>query len=1201
MNDDIIQLQIQPEILNTNADQFAKDVSNTFSDIAKRISALFKQVDTSSMTKSVTNTMSGIIKAYDKAESAATKFTETVIASQLYDEAVENLQKIQDKLKEVQASYKYSEQWANHIADMDPGKLMTEFRQAGHFITRDTATKAIADAKEYVLQLEILRTKEDALNVEMQQLNDIMDESDTRFRAARAAMLTLEGGINSLQSTIESASAIAEQSEIVPEDASVKAQRLVSILSRVRSILSGVGQVASKAFSVMRSMVNSVVRALSSLHTKLKQVFKQFNKGHRGLNLDTKKLTKTFIQFGLGARSAYFLIRRLRTEFIKAMKEMASKFPEINAQISQFTMLVKGYKGSLITMLQPIITAVIPVLSQLLSLLTQLNFRLAEFFATLTGQHVIYKATADNVDYANSLDGVADAADKANDKLGEYDNLLVIGQDTAGSGGSGGGSSASDLGYSFEEEEIGVSEFAQKLKEAWSNADFGGVGEIVAEKLNSIIDAIDLWITTKLQPKGEEWAQAVAQIINGFFSKIDADEAGETVANFFNALFNIVNTFATTVDWAQVGTKVGNAIVSAIKNFDAASAGETVRNFFLGLFTAGINLLQQNPGGELGKKLAEFINSLFDPDSGTIGTFIGSIINNITSFFISIFTNVNWEDIKKSIQTNLSSLFSELNLDEEGLSPLSSAFSSIGNIVEGIINVFKKVDFEKVFGSLLTLLESISSVLETIWTVIEPVITFLINDIFPRLNESTGGVLDSISKFLLDIQPFISPLLNFLAEIGTFITELTNSGLSTTLTILGELLQPLAVVLGKILEIAQPILEAVSGIIGRLSDGTLEIVLALLEPLSDVLLTIFDILSPLLEILTPIFELIMDIVDLALTPLLSLIKIFIYLITGDFESAGEEMKTMFGDIKAKVDKVKTTFENLKTKVVEVVEKIKTKVTEFAGKIKEKFELIKTGIVNAFTTVKTKIVGIWTTIKTWVITTVTTIKNKIVGIFTTIRDKIVGAFNTVKTKIVNIWTTIKTWITNKVTAIKDKIVGAFNTVRDKVVGAFTTVRTKLEDIWNKIWNAIKAPINWILGGIETMANGVVKGINAVIRTLNKLHFDIPDWVPLIGGKSFGFNIGYLSEVSLPRLAQGTVIPPNKEFLAVLGDQSSGTNIEAPLDTIKQALAEVMSQMGGLNMPEKIQIVMPNGKVLAETVWNEERKLYKQTGSYSPRFA
>ena len=48
--------------------------------------------------------------------------------------------------------------------------------------------------------------------------------------------------------------------------------------------------------------------------------------------------------------------------------------------------------------------------------------------------------------------------------------------------------------------------------------------------------------------------------------------------------------------------------------------------------------------------------------------------------------------------------------------------------------------------------------------------------------------------------------------------------------------------------------------------------------------------------------------------------------------------------------------------------------------------------------------------------------------------------------------------------------------------------------------------------------------------------------------------------IPRLAQGAVIPPNREFMAVLGDQKSGTNIEAPLETMVQAFRQAMAEGG-----------------------------------------
>ena len=88
------------------------------------------------------------------------------------------------------------------------------------------------------------------------------------------------------------------------------------------------------------------------------------------------------------------------------------------------------------------------------------------------------------------------------------------------------------------------------------------------------------------------------------------------------------------------------------------------------------------------------------------------------------------------------------------------------------------------------------------------------------------------------------------------------------------------------------------------------------------------------------------------------------------------------------------------------------------------------------------------------------------------------------------------------------------------------------------------------------SAVVTGINAVINALNGLSFDLPD---IFGGGHVGFHISTLTAPQIPYLAQGAVIPANRKFLAVLGDQSHGTNVEAPLDTIKQAVAEVMEDM------------------------------------------
>ena len=115
-------------------------------------------------------------------------------------------------------------------------------------------------------------------------------------------------------------------------------------------------------------------------------------------------------------------------------------------------------------------------------------------------------------------------------------------------------------------------------------------------------------------------------------------------------------------------------------------------------------------------------------------------------------------------------------------------------------------------------------------------------------------------------------------------------------------------------------------------------------------------------------------------------------------------------------------------------------------------------------------------------------------------------------------------------------------------------------------------NGVITVWEEMLNFIVDGINRFLRHVNTAIEGIGD---LIGQDwNVGFNLGKvnLPRIPIPELAQGAVIPPNREFLAVLGDQKHGTNIEAPLDTIKQAVAEVLANSGysGGNQPIVLEL-------------------------------
>ena len=145
--------------------------------------------------------------------------------------------------------------------------------------------------------------------------------------------------------------------------------------------------------------------------------------------------------------------------------------------------------------------------------------------------------------------------------------------------------------------------------------------------------------------------------------------------------------------------------------------------------------------------------------------------------------------------------------------------------------------------------------------------------------------------------------------------------------------------------------------------------------------------------------------------------------------------------------------------------------------------------------------------------------------------------------------------NGISSLADKVVGVFTKIKDKIVDVWNTVKTKTTEIWEGIKNAIKTPINGIIGFINKMISGVVSGINSMTSALNNMSFSIPEWIPGFGGKTFGLNIPQISAPEIPMLANGAVIRGGNPFMAILGDQPVGhTNIEAPLDTIKQAVRE-----------------------------------------------
>lgn len=187
------------------------------------------------------------------------------------------------------------------------------------------------------------------------------------------------------------------------------------------------------------------------------------------------------------------------------------------------------------------------------------------------------------------------------------------------------------------------------------------------------------------------------------------------------------------------------------------------------------------------------------------------------------------------------------------------------------------------------------------------------------------------------------------------------------------------------------------------------------------------------------------------------------------------------------------------------------------------------------------------------------------------------------------------IQNIVAAVKQAFSGIVDFVNGVLSGDWQQAWDGIKNIFGGAWNGmlaiIKSPINGIIG----LMNGLLRAAqimqNGVANALNKMNISVPSWVTsLTGVSSIGFHISKWSAPHIPYLAQGAVIPPNKEFMAVLGDQKSGNNIEAPESLIRKIVREETG-----NSSRKIEVpVYLNRRQIAKAVLEEGKNMRTQTG-------
>lgn len=217
---------------------------------------------------------------------------------------------------------------------------------------------------------------------------------------------------------------------------------------------------------------------------------------------------------------------------------------------------------------------------------------------------------------------------------------------------------------------------------------------------------------------------------------------------------------------------------------------------------------------------------------------------------------------------------------------------------------------------------------------------------------------------------------------------------------------------------------------------------------------------------------------------------------------------------------------------------------------------------------------WSVAANWFNTNVVTpVKNFFDALWTAVKTAAQNAWN----GIVAIWKAVSAWFnTNVVQPVSKFFAGLWTGISTAASSAWESISSVWkavsgwfsEHVIDPIEKGFKGSINTMISMVEGFVNSFIGGVNKIIEALNSIHIDVPKNIPKIGGIKFGFDIPTLGKVSIPRLATGAVIPPRAEFAAILGDQRSGTNIEAPADLIRSIVA---SEIDKLNIQPQVNVI------------------------------
>lgn len=508
-------------------------------------------------------------------------------------------------------------------------------------------------------------------------------------------------------------------------------------------LAAGMKQVTSSLGNAFTSKVHNATSALGSFLSSIKRIAL-----YRMIRFAMSQLTQCFKD---GINNLYNYSALMGGTFANSMNSLAT-----NAQY---------LKNSMGAMAAPLINALAPAIDFVIGKVVALFNILNQLFARLTGSKTYTAAKKVAATYGGAAKDAAGTASKAAKKAADeikrytlgFDELNILGdknKDSSGSGGGGGGgggASTPDYGSMFEELPIdnSISEFADKLKEAFEAGDWKELGTILGNKFNEIVDSIDwagfgkkvgygingavqtaYWFLKTADFKN--LGNHVAEFLNSALSEIDFTFVGRLLVRGFTAGLDFLRGALGGLNWKLVGKSFGDFLRGAFNEMQEWIAGID--------WSGAAHALWQNTKDCIaGIDFASLAQSFFK----LLGTAMGAAV----SFIATIVSDI-WKDITGYFQKYLT--------NDDGTK--KTGIDWVKGICKGIVEGVKSIGtwiYDNVFKPFIDGFKSAFGI-HSPSTVMTEQGGYIVEGLLKGIKDGIGNVLSFIGDFLIGIKDKIS-------------------------------------------------------------------------------------------------------------------------------------------------------------------------------------------------------------------------------------------------------------------------------------------------------------------------------------------------------------------------------------------------------------------------------------------------------------